>query len=111
MARKKLSIYLRTQRMRWCLSQEELGLLLGMTKSAVSRFETEDCPPSLRLVIATEVIFGAHASEAFPALYGRIQDEVMRRAGKLDTRLRKQSGKVAERKRALLSNMVHRAEL
>ncbi len=109
MSKRKLPIYLTQHRKEWCLSQEELGILLGTTKSAICKFEAQACPPSFILILATQAIFGATPRDTYPRLFERMHAEVLRRAAKLDERWRTQSGKTVERKRKLLTAILHRA--
>jgi transcriptional regulator with XRE-family HTH domain len=76
--------YLVRERKKWGLSQEELGILLGMTKSAVCRFETQGFKPSFDLVLATQIVFDLSLREAFPESFASVHEEVVRRAAKLD---------------------------
>jgi len=94
--------------MLWGLSQQELGVLLGTTKSAVCKFEALACPPSFNLVLATQVIFDVSPREAYPALYRQVHEEIIRRAAKLDLLWLGKSDAATKRKRQLLSNMVER---
>ena len=94
--------YLVRERRKWGLSQEELGILLGTTKSAVCHFEGQKFNPSFKLVLATQIIFGLTPREAFPESFASVHEEVVRRAAKLDTVLRNKSGKEVEQKLKLL---------
>ena len=80
---KKHPGYLIRERRKWALSQEELGILLGTTKSAVCHFEGQKCNPSFSLVLATQIIFGLTPREAFPESFTSVREEVVRRAAKL----------------------------
>jgi transcriptional regulator with XRE-family HTH domain len=55
--------------MRWALTQPELASLLGISESALSKFETQALAPTKSLTIGIEVIFGHGTRKAFPALY------------------------------------------
>lgn len=60
-------------------------------------------------MLALEVVFGKSGRQLFPALYDEVQEEVMRRAAKLDRTLRRKKDPASERKRALLRDMARRA--
>ena len=101
--------YLVHHRKRWALSQRELARLLGhRSRSTVSRLETRGGSPSLRLVIGCQILFGVRFAELFPSLYEDHRDQIMRRAARLDARLRNQKGTSADRKRELLADLVRR---
>jgi len=102
--------HLGAQRKRWKLSNQELAHLIGYCfKSTISRAERDNRPPTLKFALGCEVIFGKSASELFPSLYAEIEDAVMRRAAKLDERLRTDFSHEAEVKRYLISDMARRA--
>ncbi len=105
-----LPTYLRTIRKRHALTQAELGLLLGYSTSAISKFETRSSPPTVKLILGCEVIFGGGARELFPAVYRDIEDEVMRRARGLYERLEKRNDLASLDKMQLLLDMIHRVE-
>lgn len=72
--------YLRSYRRRSGLSQGELAHLLGWKRAdIVSRIEQKRRPPTLKLVIACFVLFGAPAAELFPDISASIELDVMTR--------------------------------
>ena len=102
--------YLSHHRKRWALSQRELALLVGhASRSVVSRLELGGGRPSLQFAIRCEAVFGVSVTELFPDLHQENHDLVMRRAARLDLRLRERSDAAAARKRQLLSEMINRA--
>ena len=105
-----LPIYLRTLRKRGMLTLEELAFLYGISKSGLSRIEKLERRPNVELVIGTEVIFGTPPREAFPALYGEIEGEVMRQAKVLYERLERRTDIKAEDKCHLLREMIARMD-
>lgn len=108
---RKLPNYLRTHRKRWALTQDELGLLLGLAgQSMVSQYELHARRPSTDIFIASEVVFGVPPRELFPKAYGEVEDAVMRRAKLLYERLEARTDLPAELKLGLLSEMIRRAE-
>ena len=76
--------YLRINRKRRTLSQEEVAFLLGakgMDKGIkVCRDENLTRTPSLADALAYEVIYGKPIRELFAGLYERIEEEVAERA-------------------------------
>jgi len=107
---RQLPSYLRTLRLENGLSVTELAQLLGLSVSAVSRFEILARRPSIDVVFGTEVIFGTPPREAFPALFGEVEDEVMARAKMLFHRLERRSDLSSTDKRAFLLDMIRRLE-
>lgn len=95
--------------MRWGLTQLELAGLLGVTESALSKFETLANQPSLNLVLGVEVIFGQTARTAFPALYAQTERNIMRRAAAFSERLEGKTDDASELKRRLLAEMIDRS--
>jgi transcriptional regulator with XRE-family HTH domain len=77
----QLPNYLRSNRKRLALSQEEVAFLLGTQSGAkVCRYERFAREPSLATALAFEVIFQRPASELFGGLYQKVQQEVATRA-------------------------------
>jgi transcriptional regulator with XRE-family HTH domain len=79
-----LSNYLRTNRKRAALSQEEAAFLLGIygpNKAAkVCRDENFVREPTLQTALAYEVIYGRPVRELFAGQYQRIEQDVAARA-------------------------------
>lgn len=96
------------RRKRWALHQHELAHLVGVSRSVISRYENGALAPSARGILALEVIFGRSGRQLFPMAYAEIQDEVMRRAAKLDRALARNSDDQSARKRQLFSEMAKR---
>ena len=80
-----------------------------MSSSVISRYENGALSPSARGILALEVVFGRSGRQLFPHVYTDVQDEVMRRAARLDRMLARKADKVSERKRELFSEMVRRS--
>jgi len=81
MSSPRLPNYLRANRKRLALSQDEAAFLLGSQSGAkVSRYECFMREPSLETALAYEVIFKRSVSELFDGLYQRIEAEVTARA-------------------------------
>ena len=97
-------------RHKFCLSQEELAHLVGKSsRSAIARYEAGDIPP-LEVAIAYEIIFGVAPRDLLPQLYAESEDQVVARASGLWDTLEGKVDHTANRKRALLSNIIDRAE-
>ena len=96
------------RRKRWALHQRDLAHLVGVSRSIIARYESGTLSPSARGVLALEVIFGCSGRRLFPLAYAEVQDEVMRRAAKLDRALGHRDDASARRKRQLLGEMARR---
>src|ERR1035438_3366604 len=84
----QLPNYLRSNRKRLALSQEEVAFLLGSQSGAkVSRYEQFAREPSLETALACEMIFQRSASELFGGLYQKVETEVAERATTLARRM------------------------
>lgn len=102
--------YLRTHRLKWGLTQPELAHLLGITESALSKFESQALAPTKTLLLGVQVIFGEDPRRAFPALYAQSERMIMKRAAAWSIRLEERDDPASKRKRELLSQMIGRAE-
>lgn len=109
MPRSHLSSYLRTERLRSGLSQRELGELLGMSRSAITKMEGER-QPTVRIVLATEIVFGRHSRDLFPRLYDDLQYEVLMRAIAMQYRLAERTDAVSRRKHSHLCELINRLQ-
>ena len=101
--------YLRTLRMRSGLTQPELASLLGITESALSKFETLARAPTKNLILGIEVIFGQTDRETFPALYAHVERNVMRRAAVLSSALEQRRDAASVLKRQFIAEMIARS--
>ncbi len=73
--------YVRANRKRLALSQDEVAFLLGTQSGAkVCRYERFVREPSLETALAFEVIFKRSVSELFGGLYQKVEGEVAQRA-------------------------------
>jgi transcriptional regulator with XRE-family HTH domain len=97
--------------MQWGLTQPELAGLLGITESALSKFETQALAPTKNLILGIEVIFGHGAREAFPALYAQTERNIMRRAAAYSKRLELNRDDAANLKLRLLDEMIERSQV
>jgi transcriptional regulator with XRE-family HTH domain len=101
---------MKNHRRRWALTQRELShLLLGISKSAVSRYEAGTCFPPLKIVVALEVVFGLSPKSLYPHLYAEVEDGVMRQAADFSVRLEGATGTRAEIKQQLLADIIDRS--
>ena len=104
MSSKQLPNYLRTNRKRLALSQDEVAFLLGTQSGAkVSRYEQFARVPSLETALACEVIFQRSASELFGGLYQKVEQQVAERAEALSrqTERRKLTRPVVQKRQVL----------
>src|SRR5437773_12280649 len=87
MSSPQLPNYLRANRKRLALSQDEVAFLLGTQSGAkVCRYERFVREPSLETALAYEVIFKRSVSELFGGLYQKAEGEVAERAKALADR-------------------------
>jgi transcriptional regulator with XRE-family HTH domain len=103
--------YLRSYRLRWGLSQGELANLLGWKGAeVVSRIEKKQRPPTLKLVIACFILFGAPAAELFPDISASIDIDVMARVWEMYEKIQGDPSRKTKMKIELLEGAIRRAE-
>ena len=102
-----LSNYLRTNRRRLALPQEEVGFLVGINGEGkgikVCRDEKFSREPDLRTALAYEAIYGKPVRELFAGLYEQVEQEVAERAKLLGYR---QTEKSNPKRQELITNLV-----
>jgi transcriptional regulator with XRE-family HTH domain len=105
----QLPNYLRSNRKRLALSQDEMAFLLGTQRGAkVCRYERFTREPSLETALAFEVIFQRSASELFGGLYQKVEQEVAARAKALAERTDHQkANRRTAHKRQILTNIAN----
>jgi len=85
----RLRNYLRVQRRKWHLTQEELAFLLGyLNQTMVARLEAEERGVTLTVAYACEVIFGVEPRDLFPALLEDMEARVLTRMHELRDRIK-----------------------
>ena len=104
-----LPSYLHTLRKQWGLSQPDLASLLGVTGSALSRFENLSRRPTAELIIGAGVIFGHGPKDVFPAFYHDIECTIVDRARAQHDRLESQTDPTTREKLRLLTEIIERA--
>jgi transcriptional regulator with XRE-family HTH domain len=104
-----LPSYLHTLRKQWGLSQPDLAALLGVTGSALSRFENGSRHPSAELVVGAEVMFGHSAKDVFPKFYHDIECTIVDRARALYKSIESKTDTTSRAKLHLLSEIIERA--
>jgi transcriptional regulator with XRE-family HTH domain len=103
--------YLRSNRLRWGLSQGELAHLLGWKRAEViSRIEKKQRPPTLKLVIACFILFGAPAAELFPDISASIETDVMARIWEMYEKIQGKPSRKTRMKIELFEAAIARAE-
>jgi len=107
MASLRLPNYLRANRKRLALSQDEVSFLLGAQSGAkVCRHEQFVREPDLRTALAYEVIFKRSICELFAGLYQKIEQEVATRAKALGAKTgRRHSNQHTARKHQMLTEI------
>jgi transcriptional regulator with XRE-family HTH domain len=99
----QLTNYLRANRKRLALSQDEVAFLLGGHNGAkISRYENFTRVPSLETALALEAVYKRAASELFGGLYQKAERKVAKRAKILIERKAPGSGSQTASKRKLL---------
>ncbi len=105
-----LPSYLHTYRRRNALTQEELGILFGLTSTVISKYESLTRTPSVDFIIGCEIVFGVKACELFPHLYTNIERAACARAEKLLERLVARQGAASAAKRDFIKSIITRLE-
>jgi transcriptional regulator with XRE-family HTH domain len=77
---RKLPDYLRSERRRAGLSQEDIAALLGTSVLTISRYERRTRLPPLELALAYQAVFGTPVAELFPGRFREIVKRVRVRA-------------------------------
>ncbi len=103
----QLPNYLKANRKRLALSQDEVAFLLGTRSGAkVCRYERFVRQPSLETALAYEAIFKRSVSELFGGLYQKMERDVVVRAKTLNDRKdRGKSNRQSARKRDALTDL------
>ena len=106
----KVQCYLRTLRLQWGLTQEDLASLLPKgSRNRVSFVERGLAQPNAAEIVAYPLIFGEQSHTIFRKASEDLDEEVMRRAYTLYTSLEGDTTPRAVRKRELLDNLRMRA--
>jgi transcriptional regulator with XRE-family HTH domain len=105
---KPLPSYLRTERKKRGLTQEEVAYLLGVQSGTkVSRYERRARTPTLGNLFAIQVVYGAAPHELFPGVFEEIKKTVIKRATVLAIEVRSlHTGPQAKRKLAALEVII-----
>jgi transcriptional regulator with XRE-family HTH domain len=107
-----LTNYLRSNRKRLDLTQEEVAFLLGVKGAdrgiKVCRDERLAREPSLAVALAYEVIYQRPVRELFAGVYEQIEREVAARARILGFRKDRTAGERASYRREMLTNLAAR---
>jgi len=105
----QLPSYLHTLRKQWGLSQPDLAALLGITASALSRFENLSRRPTAKLLVGAGVIFGHDTKDVFPGFYHDIERSIVDRARAQHDRLESKNDAASSEKLRLLTEIIERA--
>lgn len=111
MSRSRLTNYLRTERLRLGFNQRECAELLGYSSDTISKVEANLRKPTLRLVLAAEIVFGHRTKDLFPKLDSCARRKVLLRAIALEQRLSQKKSSRTERMRAVLSALIDRLQI
>jgi transcriptional regulator with XRE-family HTH domain len=102
--RQPFSIYLRTYRKKFGLTQREAALLVGMeTGQIISRHESKARIPSFKTVVAYQIVFDVPLRALFPEIYQEVEELVLKRALDLKAHLerRKENPRTVHKLRRL----------
>ena len=103
--------YLRSHRLRWGLSQQELAYLLGWDRpDVISRIERKQRSPTLPLAMACFILFGTPAPELFPDMSTSIDALVMARVWEMYERIQGNPSRRTKKKIELLEAAIARAD-
>ena len=107
----QLPNYVRSNRKRLGLSQDEVAFLLGVQDGTkVCRYEQFDRQPSLETALAFEVIFQRPVSEILGGLYQRVEADVTARARSLaETTGNGKASKGSIRKRHIFTSIANKS--
>lgn len=92
----------------WALTQDELALLLGMTRSNLSRLEL-GATSTLETALTLKALFGLGVSTIFPVHDRAAYDALAPRLAEFSVSIEGEEGAVADRKRQLLAEFASRA--
>jgi transcriptional regulator with XRE-family HTH domain len=105
MSHRRPKQYLRTARLAACLSQAELGALLGASATIISNIECDRSEPTAAFVLGAVLLFGKPSERLFPYLFNSVQEALGQSAAVLDQRLEGKSDTKSLSKIALISAM------
>ncbi len=108
MSRRRPKQYLKTARLAACLSQVELGALLGVSATIISNIECDRSEPTAAFVLGAVLLFGKPSERLFPYLFNSVQETLGQSAAVLDERFREQTDAKSLAKIALISAMAKR---
>jgi len=100
---------IRVKRREAALSERELAGLLGISEARLCRLENHAERTRLKIAFGLQIVFDVDPRELFPCIYAEVEDEVMRRAARLDQALGVATKPASVRKRRLLVAMVKRS--
>ena len=106
-----LKSYLRTHRNRWALSESDLGHLLGVSPSTISKYEHHKRQPSAEIVLGCEFIFSTDAEEIFTLLSGGVRAAIALNAETLREKLHARADKKTLRKLQLIDAIIAKVEV
>ena len=87
--RRPFSIYLRTYRKKFGLTQHEAALLVGMeTGQIISRHESKSRTPSFKTAVAYQIVFDVPLRALFPEIVHEVEYQVLKCAISLKEKLR-----------------------
>jgi transcriptional regulator with XRE-family HTH domain len=107
--RRRTYSYIRINRRRWGLTQEELAFLVGLSSAtAVSRIERSKQAPTAQALIGYALVFGLSTPELLPTFHQDIEDTVIKAARTLLAEYETRADKRSQRVRTLLDDLLKR---
>jgi transcriptional regulator with XRE-family HTH domain len=102
--------YLRRERRKWGLTQEDLAHLVGLkSRASISLIEHGQRPPTAKELLAFQALFGMTALQLFPQLSVTTGQQVFRNAKVMIEKHETDSTLRAQRKNILLRQTLSRA--
>jgi transcriptional regulator with XRE-family HTH domain len=98
-------------RLTWALTQRELGILLGIRKQTVSKYEQSSSVPHQKVLISLQLIFSEPAHELFPTHSRSVVRALMINAVSLREALMREPGAASARKRRFLDDLISRSAI
>lgn len=102
--------YLRRERRKWGLTQQDLTFALGLkSRASISRIEHGLCPPTASELLALQRFFGMTAAQLFPQLAATADDMITRNTAILVQTQKINSTRRAQQRTTFLRQTLSRA--
>jgi DNA-binding XRE family transcriptional regulator len=94
----------------WSLTQEELGLLLGVSGDTIGNYELAERHPSISLALGLEIVLGARLATLFPIEHQAKAREIVEGAQAFGNRLVGSNEPIAKLKEQYLRELGERLD-